>query len=176
MLAHSPAQRVPHDRGTSNRESYLSSYRALAACTREFARLAEDVVHGVAALRADGVEEKPDVRLTPGRCIVQLGPVAVTLTWLRSTLDTAADGELLVIVWRGTVAPHPSVVPERREQAGALQPATALWEEVFAAAAASEAGWSWRPTDADIGGYSSVELAARAVERLRLAYLDAHAA
>jgi hypothetical protein len=44
-----------------------------------------------------------------------------------------------------------------------------VWEEVLHAVAIDEPSWLWRPAGADIGGYRSTELAARCVDRLRLA-------
>jgi hypothetical protein len=141
-----------------------------------------EVVHQVATLAAAGIEEKALERLSPGRCIVQLGPVALTLTWLRSTIDSVADGDLLVIVWRGEVAPRGEHLPERMTtpRPGGGPATTALWEEVFVAAGTDEKSWIWQPKGADLGGggggYSSTELAARCVERLRLAYEECRVA
>ena len=47
---------------------------------------------------------EPVVRRSPARCLVQLGPVALTVAWLQRAQGTVADGELLVVVWRGEVA------------------------------------------------------------------------
>jgi hypothetical protein len=172
MIGSLPARPFVSDRSRPERSSYLDSHRALAACTREFTRLAEDVLRRVTTLQAAGVEEKPEVRLSPGRCIVQMGPVALTLGWLRSTLGFVTDGQLLAIVWRGSVAPRREHLPERTFLRRVPLPATALWEEVFAPVAASEASWVWQPEHADLGGYSSTELAERCVERLRLAHAE----
>jgi hypothetical protein len=172
MLGSSPAARFAVERTKAESRPYLDSHRALAACSREFARLAEDVVNGVAALHAAGVQDEPQVRLSPGRCIVQVGPVALTLAWLRSTLGSVTDGQLLAIVWEGTVAPRAEHHPERTATRPPPRPATALWEEVFSAVAASEASWTWQPARADVGGYSSTDLAARCVERLGRAHAE----
>ena len=172
MIASSPADRFAVDRTKAQSRSFLDSHRALAACSREFARLAEDVVQGVTALRAAGVQEEPVVRLSPGRCIVQVGPVALTLAWLRSTLGSVTDGQLLAIVWHGTVAPRAEHHPERTATRPPPIAAKALWEEVFAAVAVSEASWTWQPAHADVGGYSSTDLAARCVERLSRAHAE----
>lgn len=171
MMASAPFEHTNEDRRRPDQHSFLASHRALAVCTRELARLADEVVLGATALRAGGIEDKPDARIAPGRCIVQLGPVAVTMTWLRSTLDSAADGELLVIVWNGAVAARNGHGrgPERREASNARLPAVALWEEVLVAVGTDEASWRWQPASAATS-YSSPELAAVAVEQLRLAY------
>src|SRR3712207_5583806 len=87
------------DIGTSDRPGFLASHRALAVCTREVSKLSDAIVDGVEALAARGLVEKPVAKVSPGRTIIQLGPVALTIAWLRSTLDTVADGQLLAIVW-----------------------------------------------------------------------------
>lgn len=162
----SPAgDRVPMDF-----RPYLTSHRALAACTREFARLTTAVGKGAADL-TDGVEDKLDVRLSPDRCVVQLGPVALTIGWLRRTLDSVEQGELLIMVWQGAIARRGAYHADRPAPV-APQQATVLWEEAFTAAGTDESSWLWRPADVDVGGYSSSELAERCVERLRRAHVE----
>jgi hypothetical protein len=153
--------------------AYIASQRALSACSREFTRLGDAIIDGLGAVTSADVAPKAESIRTPDRCIVQLGPVALTLGWLRSTPDSVADGRLLVIVWQGTVTPRRRFHVER--PAAAQQPAksaTVLWECEFAAEAASEATWTWRSV-ADVGhAVSSDALAASCVERLSAA-LDA---
>jgi hypothetical protein len=175
MFGSSSAQRLVNDRYTHERQSFLGSHRALAACARELGRLSDEVVHGVAALPSAHVEHKATVRQSPSRCIVQLGPVALTLAWLRSSNDSVATGELLVIVWRGAVAPARKHQPERPHVGPAPLAATALWEQVLTAVADSEATWSWQPRDTELVRCSSTELAARCVGQLCAAYLDSDA-
>ena len=171
MIEGSNADRLIGARGT-DRDRFLTSHRALAACAREFARLADEIVLGVAALSGATVEHKAAIRQSPDRCIVQLGPVALTLAWLRGSHDSVALGELLVIVWRGAVAPRRQHQPERPVAGRSPLPATALWEQVLAAVGDSEAEWAWQSNGAATERCSSRELAARCVERLRAAYLD----
>ena len=130
----------------NDRPPFLASHRALAICSRELARLAADVVRAAGALSLAGVADKPVERVSPGRCIVQLGPVALTLTWLRSTIDTVADGDLLVIGWRGAVAPRGEHLPERMTERTPLLAPVSLWEDVFAAGGTDEASWIWQRT------------------------------
>ena len=168
---------APHllgdDRHTRFGLPFLASHRALAVCTRELARLGDEVVRGVAALAAAAPTEKATVRRSPDRCIVQLGPVALTIAWLRGNHDAVAAGELLVIVWRGAVAPRQRHQPERPATGPAPLGATPLWEQVLAAVGDSEQTWAWQPQNDDqIGRCSSTELAAYCVARLRAAYLD----
>jgi hypothetical protein len=175
MIGSSSAKRLVDD-PNHHRPPFLGSHRALAARAREFGRLSDEVVQGVAALPTANAEEKAVLRQSPDRCIVQLGPVALTVAWLRSTNDSAATGELLVIVWRGTVAPrNKQHQPERPLKGPAPLPATLLWEQVLTAVADSEASWSWQPRDTELAPCSSTELAARCVEQLRAAYLDSDA-
>jgi hypothetical protein len=154
---------------------FLSSHRALAVRAREFERLTTAAVNGVANLHALATQplEKPVVRRSPDRCLVQFGPVALTVAWLRHTLDSVAEGELLVIVWRGMIAPHGGPASDRTTTLlTPVRSATVLWEEAFRASATDEASWLWRPSGVDIGGYRSAELAERCVERLRVACME----
>jgi hypothetical protein len=172
MIATSFAERRV-DAGTNNyQRPFLASHKAVAACAREFVRLSREIVDGVAALPAAMAEEKAVVRQSPERCIVQLGPVALTLAWLRSTNDSIATGELLVIVWRGAVAPRTRHQPERPVTGPAPLAATALWEQVLTPVADSEASWTWQPRGSEIGQCSSSELALRCVDQLGVAYQE----
>jgi hypothetical protein len=150
-------------------QPFLSTHKAQSACSRELSRLTAGVLEEVAALERLGVTDKAEVRQTPDRCIVQLGPVALTVAWLRSTLDTVADGELLIIVWRGAVAPPADHLPERRF-AGRRAPATPLAERVFVAEAMDEGSWRWSNRTADKGSQPSAEVAKAAVAALHKAW------
>jgi hypothetical protein len=173
VIGNSSADHLVEDRPSRYRLPFLASQRALAACTREFARLGDEVVRGVAALPGSPAEERNSVRRSPDRFIVQLGPVALTIAWLRGNHDAVAAGELLVIVWCGAVAPRQRHQPERPATGPAPLGATPLWEQVLAAVGDSEETWAWQPHDDDvIGRCSSAELAARCVGRLRAAYLE----
>ena len=173
MIPTSAAER-PIDAPNNNyfRQPFLGSHKALAACAREFVRLSKEVVDGVAALPGATPEEKAVIRQSPDRCIVQLGPVALTLAWLRSTHDSVAMGELLVIVWRGSVAPRNRHEPERRAAGPAPLGATQLWEQVLTPVGDSEANWGWQPRGAEGERCSSTELAVRCLDQLRVAYLE----
>jgi hypothetical protein len=174
-------------RGLQDRPSFVGSHRALAVCTREFGRLASEVAGSLTALHTAGEMEKALIVQSPGRYIVQVGPVALTIAWLRSRLDVVADGELLVVVWHGNVAPPAARFRERvtkgptsTSTTGVGPSAESLWEEVFLVRADSEESWRWELTKAaatiDTAGtsFNSTELAARSVERLRLAYAKHH--
>jgi hypothetical protein len=113
----------------------------------------------------------PVVRRAPERYSVQLGSVALTIAWLRSPLDRVSEGELLVILWRGTIAPGRAPQPERI-LAAPVTTATILREDVVTVAAESETSWRWYPPESDRAGLTSDELAERIVERLRAAHTD----
>jgi hypothetical protein len=172
MTASAVVQRLAHGGEVLGRHPFIDSHRALAACAREFGHLADGVARGVGRLRTGDEGDRAVVRLSPGRCIVQLGPVALTLTWLRGSPNAIADGQLLVMVWRGAVAPRVELCPERPAARRASPAAVPLWEEVLVAAAASDAQWVWWPERVDEGAFSSAELAERCVERLRLAHCE----
>ena len=155
---------------------FLDSHRARAVRAREYERLTDAVMSGVAALHATAANpgDEPAVRRSPDRCLMQFGPVALTVAWLRGTADSPSAGELLVIVWRGLVAPGRRDVTDRTTViCTPVRSATVLWEEALTAVAADEASWLWRPAGVDIGGYRSAELAERCVDRLRCAYTTA---
>lgn len=160
----------PADGDWRTRPRFVSTHRALAVCTRELGLLTDGIAGQLASLHDSGMIEKPAVRRSPGRCIVQLGPVALTLAWLRSTLDTVAEGELLIVVWHGAVGPGSPSHPEHVHRREAARSATALREDVLSVAAESEESWRWRLAGGD--DYTSAELAERCVELLRAAYAE----
>jgi len=153
---------------------YTSSFRANAACARELARLYDEIAESLTDGRipADAkITEEPVVRRSPARCLVQLGPVALTVAWLQRSQGTVADGELLVVVWRGEVAVRTPQGFERAHQHSGATSATALWETVLTVSAQSETQWGWAPA---AGGeaVSSAALARRCVDRLRAAHAE----
>jgi hypothetical protein len=151
-------------------DRFMQSHRALGACTREFGRLAEEITSRIEELRNETPDTaEADVRVTPERCIVQLGPVGLTLSWLRSTRDSVAEGRLLVIAWLGTVGRGSARSPERVTAPSGNASPVALWEQVFVAAGTSEASWQWLPEGGTTGGMGSSELATRCMEPLRAA-------
>ena len=172
MLDHIAVRSDAHD----VHADYISSYRANAACVRELSRLYEEIVTSLTdaqGLPADvTVIAEPVVRRSPARCLVQLGPVALTVAWLQRAQGTVADGELLVVVWRGEVAVRNPEGFERAHQHSGASSATALWESVLVVSAQSEAAWGWAPAGARGDAVSSSSLAHLCVERLLAAYAE----
>jgi hypothetical protein len=148
------------------RETFLGSTRALPICAREFERLADDIARQAAAADVGSAELKAEVRRAPGRCIVQLGPVALTVSWVRARAGTVSEGRLLVVEWQGTVGRGTERIPERGLAPLAGKPATLLREDVLMVDATSERDWRWRRESAPAVGYDSRELAALCVRSL----------
>ena len=159
------------------RDAFLMSSRALPVCAREFGRLGDDIAERIRSIGPEGQDpatpsHAADVRRSPSRCIAQLGPVALTLSWVRARVDTVADGRLLVIVWRGTVGRTGERALEHVPAASHTR-ATVIREEVLCADATMEADWVWRAEAAPGMEFRSPELAARCVESLMAALATA---
>lgn len=162
----------PDQRSYYERAPYLTTHRALAACTRELSRLSDDLLALTETLSATLAAPRPVVRRPPGRCIIQFGPVALTAVWLRSTPDSVATGELMMNLWRGAVAPRLHHRSERPGQERVPEPATLLWERLLTASAADEQTWVWQPDAADEMPIRSEALARMCVDRLGRAYAE----
>jgi hypothetical protein len=128
-----------------DREDFLDSHRALAVCAREFDRLADDISKRVSDLEDDTKGWKADVRRSPGRCIVQLGPVALTISWLRTRAETVSQGRLLIVEWNGTVGANGAQEYVNGVPTVAVtQTAKVVRESVFIADANDEKSWTWK--------------------------------
>ena len=168
MIQSAPIERVADPRDTASTKAFLSSHRAMAVCTREFARLSDELVSAAKVFAMNNSDESPVVRQSPDRCIVQVGPVALTVAWLRNGNDSPAEGQLLAIVWIGNIAPRGEHLPERLHARRAMPTPLAAWEESFVVSASSEATWHWHPENLTREGYESAELAARCIDRLQI--------
>jgi len=169
MTASNLAERLTSSASHLSQDAFLSSHRANAACRRELDRLHAEVGRQLEELTAAGNAERVEVRASPDRWIVQLGPVALTIAWLLGARDAIAEGELLAIVWRGIPGQKRSQLPERL---GVTPPpsASALWEQVLVPVAPDEATWGWLERGAGTDVRSSADIAAQCVARLQTAY------
>jgi len=174
------AERRADARTDEVRASFITSHRAAAVCARELSRLHDAIADGlegwgVGTARAGDdptLADVPVVRRTPARCLVQVGPVALTVAWLQRAQGTVADGELLVVVWKGAVAVQAPRGFERTADRAGASSATAVWETVLSATAESEAGWAWVPAGVADVTLSSTALAEQCIERLRTAHAE----
>ncbi len=156
------------------RPPFITTHAARAARTRQYALVIAEVERLVNGLHASGVLEKPTPRETPDRYMVQTGQVALSIAWLRGPTDLVTDGTLLVIVWRGTIAPR-SPGDETRTSVVPVRTATSAWEDIVSVAAESEALWRWCSANVGADGVSSVELAGTVVRQLERAARGADA-
>jgi hypothetical protein len=154
------------ERLVRDRDSYLGSHRSGPACARELERLTDDVIQRVESMDRDEAAGEVDVRRGAGRCIIQLGPVALTMSWIRSRTDAVIEGRLMIMEWDGIVRRGTDQVPERAPVRHAFQPATLLREDVFVADAATEQTWRWRRDGRPLGTYTSRDLATRCMASL----------
>jgi hypothetical protein len=160
------ARAANDERQARDSATYLGSHRSGPACARELERLADDVVQRVEALDRDEAAGEIEVRRGAGRCIIQLGPVALTMSWIRSRTDAVIEGRLMIMEWDGIVRRGTDQVPERAPVRHAFRPATLLREDVFVADAATEQNWRWRRDGRALGMYTSRDLAARCMASL----------
>jgi hypothetical protein len=166
MTAGAPLQRTTTN-VWADAKPFLRTHRAASVCSREIRVVSETLAAGATALHAEGLADTAVIRQSPSRCIVQLGPVAITAAWLCGTHASIEDGELLVIVWRGVVAPPMEHDPEHAPVRGAARTATAIWEQSFRPVASSQDTWRWEAEGDGSAGCESVELAKRCVALLR---------
>jgi hypothetical protein len=147
--------------------TFLGSSRAVAVCTREFERLADTIVKR-ATSAAEKVGAKAEVQRMPDRCLVQLGPVALSVSWVRERVDTPATGRLMIAEWQGTVVRTPRPVDMQTTTTVNHGPATLMNERILRADATGEPDWLWRREPVEDHGYASRDLAAHCVESLVL--------
>jgi hypothetical protein len=136
------------------RASFLSSQRAFALINRELDALSNTVLKLCQApgTLPDGLS--PQVRRTPDRYTMQIGPVGLSFSWIRGRTNSIADGQLLVIEWSGQLGEQAS--PHSR----AAMPAV---EHVLQPHATSPEDWQWRRADLDLCSYTTRDLARQCV-------------
>ncbi|HKO16602.1 MAG TPA: hypothetical protein VJU87_10200 [Gemmatimonadaceae bacterium] len=150
--------------------SFLETPRAITVRNQEFEQLVDQVSRQLAQLGLTATG-RGEVRRAPNRCIVQLGALALTISWVRGRSETVPEGRLLVIEWDGIVGRGAERIPERiaaaKPAAFEQAPATITKEAVLLAAATRADDWRWRREDEPALGYSSAELATLCVESLQ---------
>lgn len=144
---------------------FLSSSRAQTICGRQLDRIASEIER-LAAAMATELGASAEVSRSPGRCIVQMGDVALTTSWMRAPGNAVADGRLLIVAWRGTVAPKNSVAPERTTRNQPTRQATPLREIVLMPVATCEADWGWQRESQPGISLQAADIAARSVDSL----------
>lgn len=157
------------NRRAQDAATFLGSSRAVAVCAREFERLADGIAKRAATI-GEKAGTKAEVQRIPDRCIVQLGPVALSVSWVRERVDTVATGRLMIAEWNGTVVRAAQRGPDNVSQSIAQRPgpATLMRENILRADATGEPDWLWRREATDDLGYASRDLAARCVDSLLL--------
>jgi hypothetical protein len=147
--------------------TFLGSSRAQAICAREFERLADSIAKR-AASAAEKAGTKAEVQRMPDRCLVQLGPVALSVSWVRERVDTAATGRLMIAEWQGTVVRTPRPADMAPVAPAPIVPARLVRENILRADATGEPDWIWRREPVADVGYATRDLAAHAVDSLML--------
>lgn len=173
MIDHASPQHPSETKFGPDRTNFLSSHRAQSVASREFTRVSDAMVASAKRLASLNACEPPVLRLSPERCIIQLGPVALTVAYIRSGSDVPPGGQLLAIIWHGTIAPRGDHTPERIGARRVPPPPVSVWEESLVVSADSEASWHWHPNGVDQAGYTSPELADRCIAQLHQAF-DTH--
>jgi hypothetical protein len=172
-MTQSSPREADAERGDSvHSQAFLATHRGQAAFAREYARLIAAIMADATMIGKLDPERVPVIRQSPERVIVQLGPVAMTVAWLRKGGESAAIGELLFIFWRGTIAPRGGDPTEYNARRRVVVPPTILWEETLIAFALTETAWTWRTAKGDVEGVNSPTLAERCVSRLSALHND----
>jgi hypothetical protein len=137
------------------RISFLTSQRALTLINRELDSLSSNVLKLCEAPGTLPAGLTADVRRTPDRYTVQIGPVGLSFSWIRGRSNSIADGQLLVIEWSGQLG----------EQHAGADPRNAMpaFENVLQPHATSPEDWQWRRADLDLACYTTRDLAEQCV-------------
>jgi hypothetical protein len=137
------------------RTSFLTSQRALTLINRELDSLSATVLKLCETPGTLPVGLAAEVRRTPDRYTVQIGPVGLSFSWIRGRSNSIADGQLLVIEWSGQLG----------EKHATADPRTAMpaFENVLQPHATSPEDWQWRRADLDLCCYTTRDLAEQCV-------------
>jgi hypothetical protein len=143
------------DKRAKARTAFLASQRALALINRELDSLSAAVVRLCQTPGTLPPGLSPEMRRTPDRYTVQLGPVGLSFSWIRGRSNSIADGQLLVIEWSGHLGDQSPTTESEM--------AMPAFEHVLQPHATSPEDWHWRRTDLDLCAYTTRDLAAQCV-------------
>lgn len=150
------AARVADDEQRARaRTTFLTSQRALTLINRELDSLSATVLRLCETPGTLPVGLSANMRRTPDRYTVQIGPVGLSFSWIRGRSNSIADGQLLVIEWSGQLG----------EQHAPADPRNAMpaFEHVLQPHATSPEDWQWRRADIDLCCYTTRDLAEQCV-------------
>ena len=151
---------------------FLQTHRSAGALARELERVADEIERLVESVESLPTDVTREVRRSPARCVVQLGPVSLTVSWVRSRDDTIANGRMMIVHWRGAAGGggpwlgeeatmgHQRRAPRPQPKATAL-----LGQRDLVPDATSATDWTWKD-EASAERLNSLELAAWCVETL----------
>lgn len=137
------------------RTTFLTSQRALTLINRELDSLSATVLRLCETPGTLPAGVAAEMRRTPDRYTVQIGPVGLSFSWIRGRSNSIADGQLLVIEWSGQLG----------EQHAPADPRNAMpaFEHVLQPHATSPEDWQWRRADIDLCCYTTRDLAEQCV-------------
>lgn len=149
---------------------FLQTHRSIGALARELERVTDEIERRLELVPpSDG---KREVRRSPTRCAAQLGPVSLTVSWVRSRDDLIENGRMMVMHWRGAAG---GAGPWMQEEATMGRPQRAAGPKAKAVSvlgqrdlvpdATSPDDWTWRDELSD-ERLDSLALAAWCVETL----------
>jgi hypothetical protein len=170
MIEQASPDQVRDSRLGPDRTAFLSSHRAQSVGVREFTRFTDTLVAHAKRIATQNAMAAPVLRMAPERCIIQLGPVALTAAHIRTGNDVPPGGQLLCIIWKGTIAPRGEHIPERLGARHVPVPPVSVWEESLSVSADNESSWHWHPRGLEREGYTSTELAERCIVQLEQAF------
>jgi hypothetical protein len=145
----------------------LTPTRAFQLSGKEFERLAKLIEGVVAGIKGELGEIASSVRQAPGRCIVQIGNAALTLSWVRTIREENAAARLMVLEWDGKIQKSVDVIPERMlGRASPQSTARLIRETAYTIDGESDAHWFWRSAESPHAQHESESLAAVLIESL----------
>ena len=137
------------------RTSFLTSQRALTLINRELDSLSATVLRLCETPGTLPAGIAAEMRRTPDRYTVQIGPVGLSFSWIRGRSNSIADGQLLVIEWSGQLGEQHATADARK--------AMPAFEHVLQPHATSPEDWQWRRADLDLCCYTTRDLAEQCV-------------